>query len=373
MWQSVRISYRQPLGSGNISRDITARLHVYRLRLDVSLLGCKWHSSRDVYKAARRLLDEHDIVRYESLRVEGPHWALYDFLKFFKRHNSKAKKSAGIKWLHIIEDLSDVEMLVPSKPFQLDLIAAHLTCLNAQFAGASQFPPEMDRVIFEDHLFSREIYWDGFFISGAKRIVLSNVGIPGAWFPYHLGILPAHLPGHVCAKAKYLARASSTLISIAFHALQDYEGGTITVGDSTVYAAEQLFEEIFLKHVAANLEEVHFVDITQYTWAGFITACKQIQFDFPMVHTLRLENVNIRSGGDDFGLLARVFPKLTQLTVKGMSYSHGENVIRLLSGDGFVWPEMREIEYDGVVVDREAGMESRSWRTIPPNTLSVEL
>lgn len=155
--------------------------------------------------------------------------------------------------------------------------------------------------------------------------------------------------------------------------MHDYEGGTITVGDGIVYAAEQLFEEIFLKRVGATLEEVQFVDITEYTWAGFITACEQIQFDFPRVHTLRLENVNIHSGGDDFGLLARVFPNLTQLTVKGMSYSHGENVIRLLSGDGFVWPEMREIEYDGVVVDREAGMESRSWRSIPPNTFSVEL
>ena len=155
MWQRVRISFRQLLGLGNISRDIIARSHAYSLHLDVSLLGCKWHSSRDVYKAARRLLDERDA---ESLRVEGPHWALYDFLKIFKRHNSKAKKSTGIKWLHIVEDLSDVEMFIPSKPFQLDLIAPHLTCLNAQFAGASQFPPDMDRIISEGHLFSRQIY-----------------------------------------------------------------------------------------------------------------------------------------------------------------------------------------------------------------------
>ena len=144
----------------------------------MSLLRCKWHSSRDVYKAARRLLDERDTVRCESLRVEGPHWALYDFLKIFKRHNSKAKKSTGIKWLHIVEDLSDVEMFIPSKPFQLDLIAPHLTCLNAQFAGVSQFPPDMDRIISEGHLFSRQIYWDAFSISGAKPIVLSNVAIP---------------------------------------------------------------------------------------------------------------------------------------------------------------------------------------------------
>ena len=144
----------------------------------------------------------------------------------------------------------------------------------------------------------------------------------------------------------------------------------LTNHDSIVYAAEQLFEKIFLKRVGATLEEVHFVDITEYTWAGFISACQHIQFDFPRVHTLRLEDVNIRSGGDNFGLLARVFPNLT---VKGMSYPYGENVIRLLSGDGFVWPEMREIGYDGVLVDREAGLESRSWRSIPPNTLSVEL
>ena len=162
MWQCVRISYRQLSGLGNISRDITACSHVYRLHLDMSLLGCKWHSSQDVSKAARHLLDEN-ILRCESLRVEGPRWALDNFV----------------------------------------LIAPHLICLNAQFAGASQFPPDMDRIIFEGHLFSRQIHWDAFSISGAKPIVLSNVGIP---FPYHLGILPAHLPGHVCAKAKYLAR-----------------------------------------------------------------------------------------------------------------------------------------------------------------------
>lgn len=114
MWQCVRISYRQLLGSGNISRDITARSHVYRLHLDMSLLGCKLHSSRDVSKAARHLLDEN-IVRCEPLRVEGPRWALYNFF----------------------------------------LIAPHLICLNAQFAGASKFPPDMDRIIFEGHFFSR--------------------------------------------------------------------------------------------------------------------------------------------------------------------------------------------------------------------------
>ncbi|EDQ98089.1 uncharacterized protein LACBIDRAFT_312399 [Laccaria bicolor S238N-H82] len=262
MWQRVCISYRQLLGLGKMLRTILVRSHPYPLHLDVSLLGCVWHLSGEVYTAARRQLDEF-IMRCESVRVEGNHFALAALLKIFERHNLKARTKAGIKWLHVVENFRDANTNIPSGPFPLDRIAPQLICLNAQFAGASRFPSNMDRIIFEDHLFKREVYWDAFSISGAKHIVLSNVGIPR---PYHrlgimLGPLPPGFPGHtpyVSPRDKYLARTGSTLTSITFHALHDYRherGCTIRAGDIMQHAAGQLFQEIFLKRVAATLKK----------------------------------------------------------------------------------------------------------------------
>jgi len=47
-------------------------------------------------------------------------------------------------------------------------------------------------------------------------------------------------------------------------------------------------------------------------------------------------------------------------------------LMKLWSKDKSVWPELKEIDYDDVLVDREVGMEFKRWRALQP-TVSLEL
>jgi len=367
MWSRLRITYNRLFSDwADLTKEVLERSRGYPLHVDASfLVGCKRNTRDDcqnIFQAVKDIFAEH-IVRCESLRVEGRHWALYHFLKVFKWYNLMSDITAGIKWLHISEE-ADRKIISPNVPFRIALIAPQVVSLASQFALVSDFPTGMGRILFEDRLFSREAYWNALTMAHVKHVIFNNIDIPAARLYGH-GQGQAELD-----RAEYLERTASPLVSIMFRNLRD-SVGSISDNDR-IRAGQQFFAETFLERINETLEEVWFVSISEDIWAGFISACEDIPFHFPNVRSLRLEDVDMYDGDDEFNLLARMFPKLTRLMVGDMSESHGKTLMKLWSKDKSVWPELKEIDYDDVLVDREVGMEFKRWRAIQP-TVSLEL
>jgi hypothetical protein len=363
MWSRLRITYNRLFSDlADLTREILERSRGYPLHLDVSfLVGCKRNTREDcqnIFPAAQHILANH-IMRCESLRVEGRHWALYHFLKALEWYNLNSDVTAGIKWLHISEE-ADRRNISPNVSFPIALIAPQVLSLASQFALVSDFPTGMDRILFEDRLFSREVYWEALTMTHVKHIIVNNIDIPTARLQWQVEQ----------DRAEYLERTASPLVSIIFNELRDSVGSICS--NDRIRAAQQFFWETFLERISETLEEVWFVAISDDIWAGFISACKDIPFHFPKVRSLGLENIDMYDGGGEFKLLARLFPNLTRLMVGDVSESHGRTLIKLWSKDKSVWPQLKEIDYDDVLVDRKVGMGFKRRRPIQP-TVSVEL
>ena len=362
MWSRLRITYKRLFSDwADLTKEILERSRGYPLHLDASFLVGRKRKTRDdfqkIFQAAKDIFAKH-IVRCESLRVEGRHWALYHFLKVFECCNLKPDINAGIKWLHISEE-ADWKNNSPDIPFRIALIAPQVVSLASQNALVSDFPTGMDRILFEDRLFSREAYWDALTMTHVKHIILNHIDIPSAHLQWQ----------DEPHRAEYLERTASPLVSIMFRELRD-SVGSIRSNDR-IRAAQQFFGETFLERISETLKEVCFDGISEDIWAGFISTCKDIPFHFPNVRSLRLEEIDMYDGDDEFHLIARLFPNLTWLMVGDMSESHGRTLLKLWSRNKSVWPKLKVIGYDDALVDREAGMEFKR-RAIQP-TMSVEL
>lgn len=366
MWSRMHITYNRLFSDlADLTKELLERSRGHPLHLDVSfLVGCQQNTKDDcqnIFLAAKDILADH-MVRCESLRVEGRHWSLYHFLKVFEWYNLMSEVTAGIKWLHISEE-ADRRNISPNEPFRISPIAPQVVSLASQFALVSDFPTDMDRILFEDRLFSREAYWQTLTMTHVKHLILNNFDIPTARL-YGLGQGQADQQ-----RAEYFERTASPLVSIMFRRLGDSFTGS---SDDLIRDARQFYEETFLERISETLEEVWFISINEDVWAGFISACKDVPFHFPNVRSLRLEEIHIHGDGE-INLLARLFPNLTRLIMRDVSESHGETLIKLWSKDKSVWPDLKQINHDDYLVDREVGMKFKRWRRVIQATMSVEL
>lgn len=348
MWSRLRITHRRLFSDwADLTKEVLERSRSNPLHLDVSFLVRCNPNTRDncqsIFYAVNGIFAKH-LARCVSLRLEGRHWAIHYFLRALEYYNYQSDTTAGIKWLHIFEEV-DRKEISPNIPFQISLIAPQVVSLASQFALVSDFPTGMDRILFEDRLFSKGEYLDALTMTYVKHIILANIDIPAARLQWEAAQ----------DRVKYLKRTASPLVSIMFRDIRD-SVGSIRSNDR-IRAAQQFFAETFLERISETLEQVWFVGISEDIWAGFISVCDGIPFHFPNVRSLRLEDINMYDGDDDFDLLARLFPNLTRLMVGIMDESHGKTLIKLWSLDKSVWPKLKEIEYDDVLVEREEGMK----------------